>query len=419
MYRYAQWILLILIISPTMQAKGKLGLITVNESDGIIVPQSGLLDSDSVRQILSVLTNKAELSFLKIMLEKKSEGACIKIKPLGKNVKGVHTGQLFAISVKESCLVGEGKAASDKFRPLYILKESKKGVSEIKNLVQMRKSSLNSRYVSTEQRLADQVEGIGYEMARVTFEDVHFILHRHHQGMRYFSLLQTAPGKSFQEHLRVFGEQMLVLDRESQEYYSEIARMKHIFYRVGFALSKLHQQFARESGILGKSYTHGDLHAQNLFYDDETEDVSLIDNETFCFSLKKRTSGINDIVDLYLLHSVKTVAHQFSNLLTNVDLNIDDDLWHELWGYLFLGYLEAYENFTEAEKIIAFEQFKHKFIASLSSWQVFDSVRNFKDQRMLKRVGPSTRRMWLKEKRIHETFRNVHDEWLKIERKNI
>ena len=105
--------------------------------------------------------------------------------------------------------------------------------------------------------------------------------------------------------------------------------------------------------------------------------------------------------------------------MTNLDLNIDDDLWHNLWGHLLLGYLEAYEDFTEAEKIIAFDQFKGKFISSLSSWQVFDNVRNFKDQRMLKRVGPSVRRMWLKERRIHETFDEVHDAYIYGQKKSI
>jgi hypothetical protein len=189
----------------------------------------------------------------------------------------------------------------------------------------------------------------------------------------------------------------------------EILLAKNMFYRVGFAMSKLHQKYAtkniRKCQQLGKTYIHGDFHAQNVFYDQLSGTVTLIDNETFSLALKKRTSGVNDIVDLYLLHTVKTVAHQFTKqILTNQQLGIDDILWHELWHDLFLGYINAYEFSDESCLQDAFWEFRAKFYEGLSNAQLFDSIKNFKDQRVLKRFGPSYRRFYVKEHYLDQAF---------------
>jgi hypothetical protein len=187
-------------------------------------------------------------------------------------------------------------------------------------------------------------------------------------------------------------------------------------------MSKLHQKYAilstRKHKKLGKTYIHGDFHGQNVFYDYLSDTVTLIDNETFSLALKKKTtgvkdrrsSGVNDIVDLYLLGTIKTVAHQFSKQIRiNTQLHISDKLWHELWHDLLLGYLKAYD-FNDAETLKdAYWEFRSKFYEGLSNAQVFDSIKNFKDQRVLKRFGPSKRRYYVKEHYLNQTFIALQD----------
>ena len=327
---------------------------------------------------------------------------------MGEQAKGIHTGQLFAISVNSTCFPKDQAQELNQWRPLYILKESKKGYCELRNLYQVRSSVLGAEYVSTEQRLFEPENFEKYPVARVSFEDLHFKINSHGR-VRYFSLLQTAKGKSLQSQLQEFGEnlaQELTLDQRVQE----ITKIKNMFYRIGYSMSKLHQKYAIISknhthNNLGKTYIHGDFHAQNVFYDHESGEVTLIDNETFSLSLKKRTSGVNDIVDLYLLHTVKTIAHLFAKqLITNKSMGINDTLWHELWHDLFLGYIRAY-NFPDKKSLRkAYNEFRVKFYEGLSNAQLFDSIRNFKDQRMLKRFGPSWRRYYTREKALNQAF---------------
>lgn len=413
MLRQTRLFYLFLIVASGAFANDKLDLTVVDESDGVAYEKNGRLDARSVRQLLWTLIKKTDkLYFLGSILAQADD--CINIRQLGEQDKGVHTGQLFSITVRERCLKDGHKSKNpERERPLYILKESKKGLRELRNLHKVRNSPLGELFYSTEERLSDQIQDTGYEMARITFEELHFTIKQGHHH-RYFSLLQTAPGRSLQNHLQSFGLRLLSLDEDSEDYVNEVMRMKHIFYRIGFSISKFHQYFSKEKGMLGKSYIHGDLHAQNLFYDDETDDVSLIDNETFSLSLKKRSSGINDIVDLYLLHSVHTVAHYFSNLLINIDLNINDALWHELWQELFFGYLCAYEPLSSAEKLIAYKEFHDKLLSSLSNGRIFHGniKKNIKDQRMLKRVKPSMRRFYLREHKIHEPLENARNIWV-------
>jgi hypothetical protein len=381
----------------------------IEDADLEVLPK-GMLNAGSVLSILRVLAGPAHLGFVGKMLKKKPDGSCLKIKKLGGQVKGVHTGQLFAILYDQSCLRADLEGESV-YKPLYILKESTKGFSELNNLFKVRKSPVGDKYIATEKIVYSQMPPKVDDEAKISFEDVHFKISLHHKS-RYYSLLQTALGKSFQQHLVSFAESINEAN-DKATYEKIVIRMKHMFYRIGFSLSKLHQRYNDGTSLFGKTYTHGDLHAQNLFYDEVTDEVTLIDNETFSMSLKRLNSGINDIVDLYLLHSVKTWAHYFCNLYTCKDLNIEDSLWHELWHELLWGYLKAFEPIEdEYTRVLLFQNLQVKFTEGISNWKLFDSLRNLKDQRMLKRVGPSSRRSMLKEKELRHMFLNLSETWL-------
>lgn len=371
------------------------------------LPQNGMLNADSVLDILVSLSHNGSLPLVRRILQS-SHKPCLKIKALGNGAKGVHTGQLFAIQVNQACVNNNSSTRDSNWRNLYILKESKKGFSELHNLYRVKVSQLGNEYIETARTLYDENENPHSPTALITFDDLHFKIVAHNKT-RYFSLLQTAKGKSFQDQLVDFSEQLADTSLSIESYIAEISKAKTMFYRIGFALSKLHQKYAQSSKNketkLGKTYIHGDFHAQNVFYDHRSTDVTLIDNETFSLALKKRTSGVNDIVDLYLLHTVRTVAHQVSKQLkTNREMGISDILWHDLWHYFFVGYLQAYEFATQKDLQNAFFEFRAKFYECLSNAQLFDSIKNFKDQRVLKRFGPSFRRFYVREHYLNQSF---------------
>ena len=373
------------------------------------LPQDGLLNEDTVLHILTTLTlNNFLPFFMKDLMAKNMILSCFKIKALGAQAKGVHTGQLFAISVNEACFPENQHNDLSKWHALYILKESKKGYAELRNLYQVRSSVLGAEYIPTAQTLFGTQGLEDNPIAHITFEDLHFKLDTNGHS-RYFSLLQTAKGKSLQSQLQELGKKLANTELSVDQRGLEITRAKDMFYRVGYSMSKLHQKYAvknkDKTKNLGKTYIHGDFHAQNVFYDHASGETTLIDNETFALALKKRTSGVNDIVDLYLLHTVKTVAHMFTNqLLTNRTMGINDTLWHELWHDLFLGYIKAYDYTDKKSVRRAYYEFRTKFYEGLSNAQLFDSMKNFKDQRVLKRVGPSWRRFYTREKALNKAF---------------
>lgn len=357
------------------------------------LPEDGVLTGNSVLSILASIVTEHLIDLPEGLMDPNRVKNCFKAKALGESQKGVHSGQLFSISYNQACL----GISQHSWRPLYILKETKKGISEIRNLYEVHSSILGQEKTPTKDFLGGALPA--HLEARISFEDVHFML-RTAGHARYFSLLQTARGRSLHSILEDFGTSTQTLGLEEIEAGEAYRNMQYIFYRIGFATSKLHQKYAqhkiKDRTIMGKTYIHGDFHAQNIFYDIESGDVTLIDNETFSMSLVHRTSGVNDIVDLYLLHSVETLAHHFAKqLFTNAKFGIDDVTWHKLWRQLLLGYIEAYDNLPKEKLYALHEELAKKFKKGLSNWWL-RHLRNFADQRKLKRLGPSGRRIVLR-----------------------
>jgi hypothetical protein len=162
---------------------------------------------------------------------------------------------------------------------------------------------------------------------------------------------------------------------------------------------------------LKPTLNHGDLHSENIFWDDKNQHLTLIDNETFALSVKHPSSGVNDIVEFYMLHTVHTVAHAVSSqLTTNEEFGINDALWHELWRSLFYGYLTAYNPTTPAAFSKLFEDFHKEFMNGLSQFRMLKNLRDFTDQRKLKRFGPSIRRSKIKHHELKETFDRLYQQ---------
>lgn len=368
------------------------------------LPEEGVLTEAHVMDILRSLSAQG---FINLPFD---IDEALKVKVLGDGAKGFWSGQLFAIRYQEK----DPTSQTTSLRPLYILKETKKGVREIGHLYQVATSPLSAEKVPTIELLNHPIEDVS--MARISFDDLHFKL-KTNGSTRYFSLLQTAPGQSLHNYLRDFGKIAKSYNLEDPEFQAGITKMKHIFYRIGSAVSMLHQKYALDTNnrafAARKTYVHGDMHSENIFFDDNSDMVTMIDNETFALSIDHPISGINDLVEFYMVHTIHTVAQKFSDQLTiNTEFGIDDRTWHELCRSLFNGYLAAYGDLTREEYQQLYDDFRSRFFKGYSHRSLFTSFRNIKDQRKLKRLGPSSRRRHIEHEELTQTFDKLYEEGL-------
>ncbi|MCA9507760.1 MAG: hypothetical protein KC505_04980, partial [Myxococcales bacterium] len=390
-------------------AKDKPEIISLKQiSPKLNSAHSSSLNNNSVLEIIGELLKNKYLDLPSPLMDMDNIDSCLKVRALSASLKGVHSGQLFSISYNQACLVG-GEII---WRPLYILKETTKGPAEIKNLFRVKQSILGEKRISTKQLLQESYSSKNNSEALISFDDMHFSITNKSQT-RYFSLLQTAKGRSLHSILVEFGNHIEMLDTTQIENSPAYRNMQHMFYRIGFATSKLHQKFSQHSledhGIMGKTLIHGDFHAQNIFYATENGDVTLIDNETYAMSLKHKSSGINDVIDLYLLHSTKTFAHYFAKqIFTNADFGINDQIWHQLWQQLVIGYIEAYDHLSAQQQMSLLDEIAREFKKGLSNRWLLHPYTKIKDQRKLKRLGPSKRRIHLR-KNMKKFFASVSE----------
>lgn len=400
------------------RARNKFQAMTIIDIDAMqkppSLPKDGVLEPHHVNGILRSLNDAGYLDLpLELFGEEDDRSERLRIKPLGDTAKGFFTGQLFTIRF-DPFYLNQAQTPAQQYKILYILKETKKGVKEIRNLYRVSTSPLGNEKSTVSDRLFSPMVKSNNRIAHVAFDEVHFRF-KTNGRTRYFSLLQTAPGMSLHRHLEAFGNELKNVTND-EEMDAKIEAMKTTFYDIGFGLSKLHQKYSKASAgsLLGKTYTHGDLHSENIFYDQETRQVTLIDNETFALSLHHPWSGINDLAELYLLHTVHTIAHAVSKqLTTNLEFGINDLLWHQLWKSLLLGYIDAYGDLTREDFQAVFSEVRREFYHGLSQSRIFRSPRSFNDQRKLKRFLPSTRRWQIKHHELRETFERVRKEGLK------
>lgn len=382
-------------------------------SQKIALPENGVLEPHDILSILISLSRDGHVSLPEVFFAKEN---ALRIKAIGDGAKGYFSGQLFAIQY-DPTFIAQSSSTPGNYQPLYILKETKKGVKEIFHLYKVATSPLGNEKISTTNMLFSLGKNSSDSgIAKIAFDDLHFKFIQN-GTTRYFSLLQTARGQSLHHHLKEFGKLASTREMDSAEFISALTNMKHTFYRIGYAMSLLHQKYAspesKKKFARKKTFLHGDLHSENLFYDSETDTVTLIDNETFALSLKRPSSGINDIVEFYMLHTIHTVAHKVSTqLTTNVEFGINDQLWQELWRSLFKGYFAAFGPLPLEDFEKLFDGVKREFFNGFSQRKNIKSIRHLKDQRKLKRFGPSFRRYKIKHHSLAAMFERLRQEEL-------
>lgn len=296
---------------------------------------NGLLDNSLVVDLLSQAAASGDL---KQNADLFKQGArCILAKPLGGG--GAQTLQLFAISFKQGgCGAGVAQTGVH-----YILKEMKLGTSEVSNMEKIRQSPLNV-YDSKNPKsshgplIAFDAQNLSYSFSGKT--------HR-------LALINVAAGQSYAS---ILNNQQLPDDS-----------IQTAFQTFGRNLAQLHKAFMNpgaNGAVLGKTYVHGDLHLENVFYDIKQNRAILIDNESFSASLapnEKRPVSV-DLLKFYgmLVASLKS-SHRHGKKIPSQQL-------HEL---VLKPFLKGYAGVFEKQEQEVLKELKSIFLGqnALKIWQ--------------------------------------------------
>ncbi|MFA6066819.1 MAG: hypothetical protein WC707_06585 [Candidatus Babeliaceae bacterium] len=127
-------------------------------------------------------------------------------------------------------------------------------------------------------------------------------------------------------------------------FANNTAKAAHAYKTLGSQMAHFYKKFMQhEPGkILGPTITHGDFHNKNIFFDEASDKISLIDNVNLILSAKKHRDISEDIANIF---------YTFMNIKKKDEKN----LWFYTITKNFIeGYLQAYEQepITTKEKIV-------------------------------------------------------------------
>jgi len=301
--------------------------------DPKLLDKSGKFQSGQFINFLATL--KRDLRDLREpMLSDFSMPQCMKVSSLKAN--GVNVLQLFIISVDEKCI--QGKAGKTAFIPKYVVKDTKKKTTEIRNLRQLHNSDLKKLYDIQLRNRSKNKLAISFDLLNIKYK----IQNTNH----YLSFLSAAPGMSFMDVSKNLAASIKNGDTAAIHRDSDILYNSSL--SLGKRISELHTYFMEkptDKRLLGNSIVHGDLHLENVFVDSFNDFlITLIDNESFSKSLvKKRPVG----VDLFLLYAF-TVS-QFKDKYA-YPKEISATLWNNLMLKPFLlGYISIWPQNQRAQ----------------------------------------------------------------------
>lgn len=269
---------------------------------------------------------------------------CLEAKDIGGG--GVNTAQLFLVKVDTQC--ASGQKSSGVLTPKYIIKGTKKGTEEIRNLRLLHQSELKSDYDSlSPTRPKDKIA--------ISFDELNLKYH-FKKSDNYLSFLTIAPGKSLMNLSKDLAAS--IKKGDTADIKKDSDQLYHSFYSLGKGLGELHRRFMNKGDgkkLLGKSIVHGDLHLENVYADpSQNYLITLIDNESFAKSLKEKRPVA---VDLFVLYGF-TVA-QFKSKYkypTEISLTMWDNL---MLRPLLLGYIS---NWPKSDHAKVMSELKEIFI---------------------------------------------------------
>lgn len=253
---------------------------------------------------------------------------------------GAQTLQLFLIFKKEAGSPTKARGEPPK-SPVFVLKGLKKAQEEISNIKIIRNSPLK-RYIynrgsSNQPRnipaLALDVSNFSYTDQKNKKHDIALIDCASGRDLRKFILSWTKASS---------GERV-------GTHRKKIVAEKAL-YRMGQNLALIHREFNQEKNtingkemikVMGKTFTHGDLHPHNVFYDENQDRMIFIDNESFAISVQKPRDPSIDIMKLYgrLVASNLSSKHQYQQKGIS-----DDEFCNFIVKPLVCGYIDGYKS---------------------------------------------------------------------------
>lgn len=265
--------------------------------DQSMINEDGQLRDDKIPQVLSnaYKANKLQIGHFE-------EENCLVAEDILKK-KGFNTLQLF--NVKLTC------GNQDEF----ILKESTSGYQEAEKLIKI------SRFNAIQPFIFPQITdypSILLPISYFTYAD---------QSMRdrLISIQPKAPGEDFCKFIK-------------KNIHSNRDKLKKAYKRLGIQLSKLQQLLT-----INNEYriAHGDLKCLNIFYDENNDHFTFIDNETMTSDVESAKSPRIDIAKILFGHFNIGEDEVITKMLDQVELSE----WYRVSiGSFIKGYVTASQN---------------------------------------------------------------------------
>lgn len=268
--------------------------------------EAGQLSNESAVYFLQVAAQKGFIRGEYSELIKKGN-ACLETE---KSVGGAQTLQLFRIKLKKEC-------NADIEKTIFILKEMKKPKEEVSNLDKIRNSKM-SKYLVENNPSTIAIALAHQNLVYVLGNKAHFM-----------SLLPTAPGKSFEDHLQAYLKLSKTGTQEAIQ--NERGRLQAAFCDGARALGKFNEEnMVPKGAIFGKTVAHRDLHIANIFVlpaqGSSPARVTLIDNESMADFINKPQPVSIDLVRIF--------AHSTSRFFGKSGLY--DDFPKDEWKNIFV-----------------------------------------------------------------------------------
>ncbi len=221
-----------------------------------------------------------------ILQKAESEGL---IDPLGKScirtiqleINSWYAAQLFLVQLSPTCQEKD-------YRTGYVLKGLKSPLKEIKNLAIVKKSNLISNKIK-DLVITDMVFAASYLSG---------------SSRQYIVLVEAAKGKSLRDLIKdaaKFADYDIKNATEHKKYIDSLEKIRKAYRKFGEVTADLHisNQERCSNKILCNTIIHGDLHYENVFYDESSNKIYLIDNESFANSIIKKANPANDLTRFY------------------------------------------------------------------------------------------------------------------------
>ncbi|HLJ30957.1 MAG TPA: hypothetical protein VKU36_00835 [Candidatus Babeliales bacterium] len=258
--------------------------------DASLLKSDGTITEEGLSSILAQAYNEGKLQNKDFNNKK-----CLKAKSLGAG-SGYNTVQLFLVT--SSCTPSSQPL-------LYIIKESKKGLTESTNLKKV------EEFPGIKELLAPNIVP-GFPTISLPF--FYFSYHPYHQKVHYIAAMPAAEGMVLYDLLKEF---------QADQSQKNADRIKKAYYILGKELGNFHKKFmqpATTEKVLNPTVAHGDFHPHNIFYDEKTGHFTFIDDETIVRYLKNPQIPTIDFIRLiFLPFSTDNTRYEFKELLTGVN----------------------------------------------------------------------------------------------------